>query len=126
MKKHFLLFAFVLFAVNTLCAQNNETNDTQNIVSPRNFAEEQQPETNPLILERLDEWQDLKFGFMAHWGIYSQWGVVESWSICSEPWISRNGANYMIMCSNTGHSIRLSSRQSLMLSSGHGWLTRRI
>lgn len=95
MKKHFLLFAFVLFAVNTLGAQNNETNDIQHVVSPRNFAEEQLPETNPLILERLDEWQDLKFGFMAHWGIYSQWGVVESWSICSEPWISRNGASYM-------------------------------
>lgn len=65
------------------------------VVNPRNTAEESQPETNPLILERLDEWQDLKFGFMAHWGMYTQWGVVESWSICSEPWINRNGANYM-------------------------------
>lgn len=51
-------------------------------------------ETNPVILNRLDQWQDLKFGFMMHWGIYSQWGVVESWSICNEPWINRNGEPY--------------------------------
>lgn len=53
-----------------------------------------QPETSPIIVNRLDQWQDLKFGFMVHWGIYAQWGVVESWSICNEPWISRNGEPY--------------------------------
>ena len=53
------------------------------------------PETDPVILNRIDEWQDLKFGFMAHWGMYAQWGVVESWSICNEPWINRNGADYI-------------------------------
>ena len=58
-------------------------------VSERNYADEQQPESNPILLDRLEDWKDLKFGFMAHWGIYSQWGVVESWSICSEPWVSR-------------------------------------
>ena len=41
-------------------------------------------ETDPLVLKNLEEWQDLKFGFMMHWGPYSQWGVVESWSLCSE------------------------------------------
>ena len=51
-------------------------------------------ETDPVILERIDEWQDLKFGFMMHWGMYSQWGVVESWSICNEPWIDRGGVPY--------------------------------
>jgi alpha-L-fucosidase len=56
---------------------------------------EQDFETDFQILQKLEEWQDLKFGFMMHWGPYSQWGVVESWSICNEPWISRNGANYM-------------------------------
>lgn len=55
---------------------------------------EMRPETDPVILNRIAEWQDLKFGFMAHWGIYAQWGVVESWSICNEPWITRNGENY--------------------------------
>lgn len=55
---------------------------------------EKQPETNPVIVHRLDEWQDLKFGFMMHWGMYAQWGVVESWSICNEPWIDRKGVPY--------------------------------
>ena len=51
-------------------------------------------ETDPVILNRIDQWQDLKFGLMMHWGFYSQWGVVESWSICNEPWINRNGEPY--------------------------------
>lgn len=42
------------------------------------------PETDPLVLERLEEWQDLKFGLLMHWGTYSQWGIVESWSLCPE------------------------------------------
>ena len=42
------------------------------------------PETDPLVVRKLEQWQDWKFGFMMHWGPYSQWGVVESWSICSE------------------------------------------
>ena len=42
------------------------------------------PETDPLVLEKLEQWQGLKFGLLMHWGTYSQWGIVESWSICSE------------------------------------------
>lgn len=56
---------------------------------------QQERETDSLIVKKLSEWQDLKFGFMIHWGFYSQWGVVESWSICSEPWIDRHGVNYV-------------------------------
>ena len=52
------------------------------------------PEREAAIVECIGEWQDLKFGFMMHWGIYAQWGIVESWNICNEPWINRNGANY--------------------------------
>ena len=59
-----------------------------------NAQRDSQPETDTIILNRIEQWQDLKFGFMAHWGMYSQWGVVESWSICNEPWINRNGADY--------------------------------
>ncbi|MCR4847710.1 MAG: alpha-L-fucosidase, partial [Bacteroidales bacterium] len=55
---------------------------------------DQYPETDPVITHRISEWQDLKFGFMMHWGMYAQWEVVESWSICNEPWINRNGADY--------------------------------
>ncbi|MDX2442978.1 MAG: alpha-L-fucosidase [Bacteroidales bacterium] len=57
----------------------------------------EEKETDPLVLENLEEWQDLKFGFMMHWGPYSQWGVVESWSLCSEdvPWCQRKMDNYV-------------------------------
>ena len=37
--------------------------------------------TDPQVLEKLDQWQDLKFGVLMHWGIYSVPGIVESWSI---------------------------------------------
>ena len=50
------------------------------------------PEDDPLVIEKLEKWQDLKFGLLMHWGPYSQWGVVESWSICPEDkgWTQRN------------------------------------
>lgn len=54
------------------------------------------PETDTLILEKLEKWQDLKFGLLMHWGTYSQWGMVESWSICAEdePWCRRSNPDY--------------------------------
>ncbi|MBN2683139.1 MAG: alpha-L-fucosidase [Bacteroidales bacterium] len=42
------------------------------------------PVTDPAVLEKLEQWQDMKFGLLMHWGAYSQWGIVESWSICPE------------------------------------------
>jgi alpha-L-fucosidase len=42
------------------------------------------PPSDPVVAEKLEQWQDLKFGLLMHWGPYSQWGVVESWSICPE------------------------------------------
>ena len=46
-----------------------------------------------LVQQKLDRWQDSKFGLLMHWGTYSQWGVVESWSICPEDegWTQRRG-----------------------------------
>ncbi|MCI0696738.1 alpha-L-fucosidase [candidate division KSB1 bacterium] len=54
------------------------------------------PETDPLVLQKLVQWQDAKFGLLMHWGPYSQWGVVESWSICSEDedWTKRPNDDY--------------------------------
>jgi alpha-L-fucosidase len=54
------------------------------------------PETDTLVLKKLHEWQNAKFGLLMHWGPYSQWGVVESWSICAEdePWEARRDSNY--------------------------------
>jgi len=54
------------------------------------------PETNPLVIEKISQWQDIKFGLLMHWGSYSQWGIVESWSLCPEEygWCARKaGAN---------------------------------
>jgi alpha-L-fucosidase len=39
------------------------------------------PDPDPLVQQRVAEWQDLKLGLLMHWGPYSQWGIVESWSI---------------------------------------------
>jgi alpha-L-fucosidase len=59
-------------------------------------AENYVPETDPLVLQKLEKWQDLKFGLLMHWGAYSQWGIVESWSICSEDeeWCRRKNPDY--------------------------------
>lgn len=49
--------------------------------------------TDSLVLEKLDRWQDMKFGVIFHWGLYAVPGIVESWALCSEDvdWISRYG-----------------------------------
>ncbi|HIS11093.1 MAG TPA: alpha-L-fucosidase [Candidatus Avibacteroides excrementipullorum] len=46
---------------------------------------------DPAVIEKLEQWRDLKFGVLIHWGLYSVPGIVESWSICSEDvdWIRR-------------------------------------
>jgi alpha-L-fucosidase len=38
----------------------------------------------PWLQQRLDWFQDQKFGLMMHWGIYSQWGCIESWPLVEE------------------------------------------
>jgi alpha-L-fucosidase len=53
-------------------------------------------EADPLVRQKLEEWQDAKLGLLMHWGPYSQWGIVESWSLCSEdePWCRRSMEDY--------------------------------
>ncbi len=46
--------------------------------------QEYYPDKDTAIQHRLEQWKDLKFGLLMHWGTYSQWGIVESWSICPE------------------------------------------
>lgn len=56
------------------------------------------PEQDRQVLKKLDDWQNMKFGLLMHWGPYSQWGIVESWSICSEDvdWCRRpKGISYV-------------------------------
>lgn len=49
--------------------------------------------SDTLVQKKLNQWQDLKFGLMMHWGTYSQWGIVESWTLCPEDegWTVRRG-----------------------------------
>jgi alpha-L-fucosidase len=51
---------------------------------------------DPLVRKNLEVWQDLKLGFMMHWGLYSHLGIVESWALCSEdqPFQDRGGIPY--------------------------------
>ncbi len=67
-----------------------------NIIKAQGEEERYVPETDPLVLQKLEEWQDLKFGLLMHWGPYSQWGIVESWSICAEDvdWCRRPNPDY--------------------------------
>lgn len=37
--------------------------------------------TDPLLLSRLEWFQDQKLALMVHWGGYSQWGICESWPL---------------------------------------------
>jgi alpha-L-fucosidase len=68
-KNHLAYIFILLFLLNlsiSVSAQHNEY----------------YPDPDPVIQQRLEDWQDLKFGLLMHWGAYSQWGIVESWSIC--------------------------------------------
>lgn len=42
------------------------------------------------VVQKLNHWQDLKFGVLFHWGLYAVPGIVESWAICNEDWITRD------------------------------------
>ena len=42
-----------------------------------------------LVRQKLEDWQDIKFGMIVHWGLYAVPGIVESWMLCSEDWIDR-------------------------------------
>ena len=79
MKKQFLVLLFILF----LHAAQSQTTPEKKYIAPK----------DPLVQQKLSQWQDIKFGLLMHWGTYSQWGIVESWSICPEDegWTARRG-----------------------------------
>ena len=35
-----------------------------------------------LVKQKLDKWQDQKFGIIIHWGLYAVPGIIESWALC--------------------------------------------
>ncbi|WP_069658304.1 alpha-L-fucosidase [Arcticibacter eurypsychrophilus] len=46
--------------------------------------------SDPQVKQKLDKWQDQKFGMIIHWGLYAVAGSIESWELCSEDWIERD------------------------------------
>ncbi len=79
-------FLFIILLLSAALSQKSMSQDDERYV----------PETDPLVLAKLEKWQDLKFGLLMHWGPYSQWGIVESWSICAEDegWCRRKNPDY--------------------------------
>ena len=58
--KRILLLLAGLLAASTLLAQNSFVHEqSDGYVGP----------DDPAVLERLDQWQDLKFGVLMHWGL---------------------------------------------------------
>ena len=87
MTKHLTTIAFLFLLIPSLLAQNAEEANPDLQLD----AEYIWP-TDKAVLDKLEQWQDLKFGMLIHWGLYSKAGIVESWSICSEDedWIPRD------------------------------------
>jgi len=75
-----LLILFFLFASKYSNCQEN--------VHPQSTTYEWP--SDPLVKDKLDKWQDQKFGMIIHWGLYAVPGIIESWSICNEDWIDRD------------------------------------
>ncbi len=86
MKKAFLLFCILTW---TATIHVKAQNDAGNSFVHEHEANGYIAPDDPNVLKKLDQWQDLKFGVLFHWGLYSIPGIVESWQICSEDWITR-------------------------------------
>ena len=83
MKKRTLLLTLVCVVCSvTLYAQGNFIPKKQTFVHEP--SKKYEWPTDQAVLDKLDKWQDLKFGIMFHWGIYSVPGIAESWALCSE------------------------------------------
>jgi len=80
MKKSFVFIVFLFCSAITFAQQNDIMPQSTHYEWPK----------DPLVKEKLDNWQDKKFGMIVHWGLYAVPGIIESWSICSEDWIERD------------------------------------
>ncbi|MFC5411693.1 alpha-L-fucosidase [Larkinella bovis] len=83
MKYRIISLSVALFVSISVLAQQHSEQNHSKYVWPK---DEQ-------VKKKLDQWQDVKFGLLMHWGTYSQWGIVESWSLCPEDegWCERRG-----------------------------------
>ena len=90
MKKLKNILAYCL--IGTAFTLNANAQEVQGFVHEQSAASDYVWPTDQQVFDKLDKWQDLKFGVLFHWGLYSVPGIVESWSICSEDedWIPRD------------------------------------
>jgi alpha-L-fucosidase len=77
--KRLFLTVILLAALHCMQAQEN--------VHPQ--SEKYEWPADPQVKAKLEQWQDIKFGMIVHWGLYAVPGIVESWMLCSEDWIDR-------------------------------------
>lgn len=82
MKKRLLSLVAGTCLSFTLFAQGNFATKDHGFV--HGISQKYEWPTDPEVLKKLDQWQDLKFGIMFHWGVYSVPGISESWALCSE------------------------------------------
>lgn len=82
-KKNYFLILILLLMVN-LSANGQLKKDVLVQGYVHETSKEYHRPTDALVLNKLDKWQDLKFGIFFHWGIYSVPGISESWPLCSE------------------------------------------
>ena len=81
--KKIIFFCFFLSFALVINAQRNIFEDVKGEEVHSQSSNYEWP-TDPKVLEKLNYWQDQKFGIMFHWGIYSVPGITESWLLCSE------------------------------------------
>jgi len=84
-------YRIILLAAALACGQGMVTVKAQGNVHPASST--YQSPTDPLVKAKLEQWQDLKFGMIIHWGLYAVPGMIESWSLCSENWIERDSTS---------------------------------
>lgn len=92
-KKKLITTMAVILGMIAAVPQTASGQEVQGFVHEQSSEDGYEWPTDPQVLKKLDEWRDLKFGVLMHWGLYSIPGIVESWSICSEDvdWIGRKG-----------------------------------
>jgi len=78
----FVLFLFLLLTGNVSSQHEHD------------HGQEYCPVSDPLVKEKLEKWQDIKFGLFMHWGIYCEEELMASWHICNEEWVGRRKMSF--------------------------------